>query len=144
MTYQKTRNRDFDPFNTFGGILDTILNEVSENVESGVLRQQPPINVLESDEAFRLEVLAPGFTKEQFHINLENGMLLISAEPTAETEGWKVRRREYTLKGFKRSFRLPKSADLEAIKAHYENGVLQLDVPKKKEEKTGGKSIVVE
>lgn len=93
----------------------------------------PSVNVAENDTAFRLEVAAPGLAKEDFKVNIEDNILTISAEKTVENEtkeGEKFLRREFGYSTFKRSFTLPETIDIANIKATYENGVLQLNLPK--------------
>ena len=80
---------------------------------------------------------APGLTKDDFKINIENELLTVSAEKKSEqnekTE--KYTRKEFSLTSFKRSFTLPDFADVEKIAASYENGIMALVIPKKEEAK---------
>lgn len=99
----------------------------------------PSVNVAENATEYRLEVAAPGLTKEDFKINIEDNLLTISAEKKVETEtkeGEKFIRREFGYSTFKRSFTLPETVDATAIKAGYENGVLHLNLPKTEVKKT--------
>ena len=75
--------------------------------------------------------------KADFKINLENNVLTISSEKQEEQkeEQDKYTRREFAYRAFQRSFTLPDSADSEKIEAKYENGVLQVNIPKKEEAK---------
>lgn len=104
----------------------------------------PVANIKETDGAFELSLLVPGYTKEQINIELEENVLTISAEVENEKENedldW---RREYNLESFSRSFRLPKTADVDAIKAEQKDGVLRLEITKKKEEQKLKKLIEI-
>jgi HSP20 family protein len=95
----------------------------------------PGANILESPEAFELELAAPGMNKDDFKIHLENNILTVSAEMEDEKreEGKNYTRKEFYYGSFSRSFTLPKIIDLEKIKADYENGVLKVVLPKKEE-----------
>ena len=98
-----------------------------------VFEHQPLTNIRETQAGFDLEILAPGRKKEDFHIDLHEQTLTISAqtEATEQTETGKWTRREFSLSQWKRSFSLSKdSIDTENIIARYENGILYLHLPK--------------
>jgi HSP20 family protein len=98
----------------------------------------PSVNIIESSEAFDVEVAAPGFTKDEFNIELDNDLLTISSEKKVENEtkeGENYTRREFSYQSFNRSFTLPNSVNSEKIKAKYENGILKVSIPKKEEAK---------
>jgi HSP20 family protein len=81
---------------------------------------------------------APGMEKDDFKIELNNGMLTISSakkqETTTEEKG-QYTRREFSYQSFSRSLTLPTSADSEKISAKYDNGILKVVILKKEEEK---------
>lgn len=95
----------------------------------------PAANILENPEAFMLEIAAPGMKKDDFKINLENNILTISVEmeDAQKEEGKNYTRKEFYYGSFSRSFTLPKTIDMEQIKADYENGILKINLPKKDE-----------
>ena len=95
----------------------------------------PRANVLETDNEFLVEVAAPGYNKEDFHVELENDMLTVQVEisNSEETEGIRYTRREFSYHSFKRAFYLPKTAEAENIQGAYENGILTVTIPKKEE-----------
>lgn len=103
----------------------------------------PAANIKETEEAFLIELAVPGLKKEDFHIQIEENVLRVSANVQTETENTeeattariKVHRREFGFQSFERSFRLPKSADGDKIAATYTDGVLQLNIPKREEAK---------
>lgn len=93
----------------------------------------PSVNVIENQDSYRIEVAAPGLEKEDFEVKVDNGLLHISArrEHTDEVkEEGKYMRREFNFTSFSRSFQLPEGAKAEDIKAAYENGVLNVTLPK--------------
>ncbi len=100
----------------------------------------PAVNIKENGDAFTVEMAAPGMSKEDFKISLENEILTISAERKSENEtkeGERFTRREFNYQAFQRSFHLPKSTvDYDQIRAKYENGVLSIHIPKREEAKT--------
>ncbi|SFN42101.1 HSP20 family protein [Chryseobacterium oleae] len=94
----------------------------------------PSVNIKEREEAFEVEVAAPGMQKEDFRITLEGNLLTIfsSKEDNEEENGGSYTRREFSYQSFQRSFELSKDVvDDEHIEAKYENGVLRLTIPKK-------------
>ncbi len=96
-------------------------------------KQVPPVNVKETEKAFSVELVAPGLKKEDFNIAIEQGTLIISSERKEESskEEKNYSRKEFSYTSFSRSFQLPENTDENNIDAKYNNGVLQLTIPKK-------------
>ncbi len=92
----------------------------------------PAMNVREEKDAFRIDVAAPGMKKEDFKVEIDRGVLLISAtaEEKKEEKTQEFRRREFSFRNFQRSFWLPDYVKAEAIEAVYEDGLLKLKLPK--------------
>ncbi len=96
----------------------------------------PAVNIMEHDDHFELSFAVPGMKKKDFHIELDNDTLIVSAEVKKEKEHTgKFARREFNYSSFERRFTLPDSADMHKIGAKYEDGVLNVSVPKKEEAK---------
>jgi HSP20 family protein len=93
----------------------------------------PAVNILENGKEFRIELAAPGFSKDAFKVRTENDLLTISAEKKEEKKENSERytRKEYSYSSFQRSFTIPKSANGEKIEATYTDGILTLVLPKK-------------
>jgi len=104
-----------------------------------------PVNVKETEKSYQLEVVAPGFEKSDFKVNLDQNILTISGEKKNETknETDKQIRREYSYRSFKRSFTLDEKIDATNINANYVNGVLTLNLPKKEAVKASATEITV-
>ena len=100
----------------------------------------PAVNIIENDDEYKIEVAAPGMTKEDFkvHIN-EDNELIISMEKRSEEKDEEKRhkgtylRREFSYTQFQQSLLLPDNVVREKISAKVENGVMSIDIPKKKE-----------
>jgi HSP20 family protein len=92
-----------------------------------------PVNIHEADKAYELQVIAPGLKKEDFKISVEKNTLTVSFEQKEQQEQkeGKSLRSEYTFRSFKRSFTLNDKIDSSAISAKYNDGVLELSLPKK-------------
>ena len=106
----------------------------------------PPVNIHETADAYHLELNVPGRSKEDFKINVENGLLTISYEKKEETKSddYKTVRREFSYRGFKRSFTVDQLIDASGIQAKYENGLLKILLPKKEETKQGNRQINID
>lgn len=101
---------------------------------------RPAVNIAETENAFTLELLAPGRAKDNFNIAFNEGTLEITyTTPTVdENEATPVaptyRRREFQLADFTRRFQLDqKVVDTDAIEATYHDGILRLALPKREE-----------
>lgn len=95
----------------------------------------PAINVVENEHGFELELAAPGMTKEDFKVSLdEEGDLVINMEKKEENKEGKRHgrylRREFSYAKFQQTMILPEDADKENISASVENGVLKVNIPK--------------
>ena len=92
-------------------------------------------NVFETEKEFKIEVLLPGFTKEDLQLNVHNLLLTIKVEKEKEenSEEYKYAHREFGAVNFEKQYRLPKSVDIEKIRAEFKNGVLNITLPKKEE-----------
>jgi HSP20 family protein len=95
----------------------------------------PAANIIENNDSFELHIAAPGMKKDDFRINLENSVLTVSVEREDQVtdEGKNYTRKEFYYGSFSRSFTLPKTIDLDKIKADYENGILKVMLPKREE-----------
>jgi HSP20 family protein len=105
-----------------------------------------PVNVRETETGYALDVVAPGFVKEDFTISLDKQVLTVGVQPKSEgdVKNEKFLRNEYTFGSFKRSFTLDESIDGSGISAQYVNGVLTLNLPKKAEVKPSVKQIEIQ
>ena len=116
-----------------------------DDVPAGSM-QTVPVNIGKNDMGYKLEIIAPGFKKEDFTVNIENDLLTISAEKKAEEENKSEKqiRKEYKFQSFKRSFTLDEKIDTEKIEAKYDNGVLTLNLYNKAEVKAPVKQITIQ
>jgi HSP20 family protein len=99
----------------------------------------PAVNVKETDEAFEIEVAAPGMHKNDFKISIDNHMLVISSEKKeekTEEEKGNYTRKEFSYQSFQRSFTIPEGkVEGEKISAKYCDGILCVILPKNEEVK---------
>ena len=104
----------------------------------------PAVNINETKDAFNVEVAAPGMEKKDFKVEVENGVLCISAETKEEKEEKddKYTRKEFSYSSFKRSFWLPDNVDADAVKANYKDGILKISLPKTEVEETAPAKVI--
>ena len=99
--------------------------------------RKPAINIFESENDFKIEMMLPGFTRDDLKINFHNEMLIIKVDnkETEErnNEDYKFVRREFDVYNFEKHFKVPQSVKSEAIEAKFENGILNILLPKKEE-----------
>jgi len=99
----------------------------------------PAVNITENEDAFILELAAPGRNKEDFKIEVNNGVLRVASElkneKTEEDKAGKYTRKEFTYQSFSRSFTLPENVNADNVNATYVDGVLRLEVEKMPEVK---------
>jgi HSP20 family protein len=103
---------------------------------STLAKSMPAVNILETEKEYKIEVAAPGLKKEDIKVELENDLLTISSEVKQEKEEkdkeGRYTRREFSFSSFKRSFTVDEdTVDTEKIEAKYEDGILNIHVPKK-------------
>ena len=137
---QKSFNNFMDDF------FATVPSIFHDDFGASSFRSFTPVNVKETENDYVLEVVAPGFQKEDFKINLDNNTLTVSAEKKEETENQneKFVRKEFKLQSFSRSFTIDENIDAENISAKYVNGVLTLNLAKKQEVKPSVKEISIQ
>lgn len=95
----------------------------------------PAVNVRESETEFSLEFAVPGYSKEAFEIEVDNGHLVVVAsnEEVGASKQSDFSRKEFALGTFKRSFVIPETVATAKIAANYTNGILTIQLPKKEE-----------
>jgi len=93
-------------------------------------------NVFETETEFKIELLLPGYKKEDVQLNYQNNLLTIKVENEVKeekAEEYKYAHREFGAANFEKQYRIPKSVNDEKISAKFENGVLNIELPKKEE-----------
>lgn len=104
----------------------------------------PAVNIKELDSQFEIELAVPGLKKDDFEIEVEDGVLSICSTQEEEqvNEKGKFTRREFSYSSFRRSFTLPDSVDPTKIDATYKEGVLLVLLPKHKESQPQPKKLI--
>ena len=132
MSLVKYRNggRAYYPSN-MGGLLERFFNDsLYDNTQ--VQNFIPSVDVLESDKTYELHLAVPGFSKDDFILGVDDNLLTVSGERKFEDKkSDKTFKSVQTSFGtFSRTFTLPDNVDATKIDAHYNNGILEVVVPK--------------
>ena len=116
---------------SFNSILDKFFQDTFEDNGNGS-GFIPAVDIAETEKSFELEVAVPGFKKEDFDLNYNDGQLTISGERKFETEEKEVNyhRRETRYGSFSRTFHLPENVNEGKIQANYQDGILKVTLPK--------------
>ncbi len=127
---------------TFGGMIEDMNKFFYDDNWSNTTA---PVNIKETENGYELHLVAPGLKKEDFKINVDDSVLKISFEHKEENkvEGDKWLRNEYRFRSFKRSFTLNENINAEAITAKYNDGILNVVLPKKEATEKTTKDITV-
>lgn len=137
----KRRNGEMpDPFTS---LVDTVMknslsryfDDSSWGFDGNIHSTRVPVNIRETGKSYEMEIVAPGLRKEDFHVDLDNGMLNVSfekkEEQKEEDKNSGYLRNEFKMQSFSRSFRLDETVDENNIQARYADGILHLHLPKK-------------
>ena len=133
MTLIRRVNNNYQVFQNwledFIGSVDNGINRLRTNV--------PAVNIAETENSFEIAFAAPGLSKSDFTVHLENDVLTVKSEKSnnQDESNTNYSRKEFNFSSFQRSFTLPETADGENIKAEYQNGILNIEIPKKEEAK---------
>ena len=126
--------RKQNPF--FPSLVDELFNQDRRVRTSSISSTTPAVNLIEQDTQFLIELAAPGNKKEDFEIEIEDGILSISSSSNKEdntSEKETFTRHEFSYNSFRRSFTIPESVDVSSIKATYSEGVLLIKLLKLEE-----------
>jgi HSP20 family protein len=118
-------------------LFNTFFDTPTAGNGSAARRWIPAMDLVETDDHFVLKADLPGLKEEDVNIEVEENVLTVSGERKAEhedkREGYVRVERSYG--SFRRSLTLPKGVDAEAVTANFENGVLEVRIPKPEERK---------
>lgn len=131
----------------FRPFLHTLANEVFERQSSETeVTYKPAANVSEDENKYSIELALPGFSKEEVSIKFEEEVLTVTAghQPKEDVKGPKYTWNEFGFKSkYERSFQLPETVDADNISASFENGILNISLPKKEVQPSAVKEITI-
>jgi HSP20 family protein len=127
-------------------LFNTVFDAPATQGNGGTMRRWvPAMDLLETADHFVLRADLPGMTQDDVNIELEDSTLTVSGERKSEHEDKQegFYRVERAFGSFSRSLTLPKGIDADAVNANFENGVLEIRIPKPEERKPRRISIAV-
>lgn len=132
---------DFAP-TSFSSLIDRFFNDSVVRYGGSTPSFVPSVDVLEDEKGYDVQVAVPGMNKGDFKVDLEDNVLTISGERKMKRENRDngVRSVETQYGKFARSFTLPEDVDSAKINAKYNNGILEIRIPK--DEKKALKSTI--
>lgn len=143
MTLVKFNNRTRNTAPYFNNVFDSLFSDAL--TKNSLINKTPSVNILEDEKSFVIELAAPGLNKDDFQIQIKKDTLSVWVEKTkSETEESKdYSRKEFEFSSFARSFNLPENVDAEKITAAYKDGILNVVISKKADEKLQNRTITV-
>ena len=134
----------YDPFRELRGLQDEMTRLFTGAMPASVNREDmlngawsPKVDIYENKENLVLEAELPGMSRKDFELTIENNVITLRGERTFEkkTEGDNYHRLERSYGSFTRSFTLPQTVSAEGAKAEFNNGILNVTLPKREETK---------
>lgn len=126
----------FDPMRSFEGTMKK-MQEIAKDFEHGVSFEtgsfKPRVDISEDSKNVFVFAEMPGMSREEIKVNIsDDNVLVIKGEKkSVHQENTTLHRTERVYGSFERSFILPDNLDVEKITAKYDNGTLELTIPKK-------------
>ena len=124
-------SNDFVP-TSFSNLIDRFFTESVARSGGSSYSFVPKVDILENEKGYEVNLAVPGLSKEDFKIDLNDNFLTISGERkfTKEKKENSLHVVETQYGNFSRSFSLPENVDASNIQANYNNGILEIFIPK--------------
>ncbi|WMN07909.1 Hsp20/alpha crystallin family protein [Marivirga arenosa] len=117
---------------SFSSLLDRFFNESFNGIGKEMQHFSPQVDIAETKTAFEIAVAAPGMKKDDFNINMNDGSIIISGERKFEEK--KDEKNFHSVEtqygSFSRTFHLPENIKEDKIEATYQDGILNITIPK--------------
>jgi HSP20 family protein len=130
--------RFHSPYRTVNqNLVNQLFNNFLQNDYDERYLNKPATNIFETETEFKLEMLIPGFKKEDVQLNFHENVLTVKVEfpqkEESQEQEYKYQHREFQAYSFERKFKVPNTVNADNIAARFENGILVLVLPKKEE-----------
>ena len=131
---------------SFPNVFDEFFNrDLGRLVGQDATHSIPAVNVSEDESGYTIDLAVPGYSKDDFEVNVDNDRLTIKGERKEEKDSPSVQynRREFNYSTFSRSFNLPKEANSKAIEGNYVNGILNVRIAKLTDKEKGVHTVKI-
>lgn len=129
MNLIRYRSNDYTPV-SFSNLVDQFFGDSVGRSGGSIF--QPRTDISETEKAYEIQLAVPGMSKEDFKLEINENLLTISGERKFNEE--KKEKNFHSVEtfygSFSRSFRVPKNVDAGKVNAAYNNGILQIILPK--------------
>ena len=104
----------------------------------------PAVNIIEEEDFFDIQLVAPGINKSNFIVEINDGVLTVSCDMKVSSKMDKksFTRKEFGSNSFKRSFSIPENISEDKISAKYKDGILIVTLTKKKNQPSETKKLI--
>ena len=126
----------------FTSIFDEFFKNTWDINVSDYSFKSPSFNLKESDKEFILELAIPGKINDNFKLELDSKVLKVSFSEDKKDNNYNYNIKEFEYSSFEKSFEIPDSIDQNKISSFYRNGILSINLPKKKEFQNNAKQII--
>ena len=129
MTLVRYSDLDWRPAR-FSSFLDRFFDESMGSARLN--RFRPSVDILENDKSFEVRFAVPGMKKEDFNVDINDGVMTVSGERKMEkvTDNESFHTVETQYGSFSRSFNLPDHVLSDKVDAKYVDGILHVVLPK--------------
>jgi len=132
---------------SLNNLLEDVLADTNFFINNGMKKvsKQPPVNIHETETAYELLIMVAGVPKEQIQIETKQKSLVVAYKPEHQEKvaTTTILRKEFSVDGFERKFALDEKMDIENINAKYDNGILNITIPKLVSKPTTEKKITI-
>ena len=115
--------------NPFTLLDDLFQGGLSSAYKQSVRSVYPPVNIIETESQYILEVVAAGFAKQELGLKIDQHVLVLTGQKDSNNDTSYLRK-EYEAKSFERRFTLPKTVELTTVKAEHKNRILVVCISK--------------
>lgn len=135
----------WSPLREMREMLDGLMDETAALPQT-LLAAGPAVNVSQTEDEVTVEMRLPGYRKEDVHLEVGDDFVAVSGEASKEEEsngGAHYFRREFTRSSFSRTVSLPAIVQTDQAHAEMKDGILQITLPKLREEKPKTKKLEI-
>ena len=131
----------FDGLDSIGAVIDEFFDEAlspyPRQSTSSTYVGYPPVDILESRDAYLIRAEVPGMKKEDINLEFRDGVVTLTGERKFDepAAGVQYHRAERVAGNFSRSFQMPKPINQDDMRANYHDGILEIHIPKADEAK---------